>query len=228
MPRSAVTAILTVAFLSCAPELVRQQLVDSGEVDCGKGVDAWEGVDNAGKAAECTVYVRLPASPCPAKLWKYAGEGAALARVTTKQDATDATILVTERISKLHVTCEGEAEGQKCKYEIVKVICDQNPGVVKDKPNTDTLTRVQPSCGGDPLTVWTRPEKKRCRVTIRASSSDDCELVLSSPQDDTLVRLPVKTRRLVTVVDASWVKAKCEGNATDQKCSTTVVSTECR
>lgn len=233
MPRIAVTAILTIAFLSCAPQLVRQQIVDSGEVDCGKGVDAWEGVDNAGPAAACTVYVRLtdPAgSQCRAKLWKYAGSGGALAPVTTNPDGADATIRVTERISKLRVTCDGEAEGQKCKYEIIKVICDPNPGGVKDRPNTDTLVRVQPACGGGPLTVWTAPDKKPklCRVTIRASSSDDCELVLSSPRKDTLVRLPVKTSRLVTVIDPSWVKAKCDGNAADQKCLAIVVSTECR
>ena len=177
------------------------------------------------------MYVRLPDpadSSCRAKLWKYAGAGGALAPVATNPDAADATILVTERISKLRVTCEGETEGQKCKYEIVKVICDKKPGAVVDRPNTDTLVRVQPECGGDPLTVWTKPEKKRCRVTIRAASSDDCELVLSSPQEDTLVRLPVKTSRLVTVVDPGSVKAKCNGNATGQKCSATVVSTECR
>jgi len=228
MLRSAVAVILTVAFLSCAPELVRQQIVDGGEVACGQGVDAWEGVDTAGKAAMCTVYVRLPDSPCQAKLWKYAGVGGALAPVTTKPDAADATILVTEPISKLHVTCDEGTQDQKCKYQIVKVICDKKPAGVADKPNTDTLVRVQPACGGDSLEVWTKPEKKRCRVTIRASSSEDCELVLSTPQDDTLVRIPVGARRLVTVVDPGSVKARCEGNATDQKCSATVVSTECR
>jgi hypothetical protein len=236
MPRSAVTAILTVAFLSsCAPQLDRQQVVDPVSIDCGQGVDAWEGVDTAGKAAKCTVYVRLPdpeGSPCRAKLWKYAGAGGALAPVTTNPDGADPTILVTERISKLHVTCEGQAgPDRKCKYEIVKVICDEKPAGVVDKPNTDTLTRVQPACGGDPLTVWTAPEGKTCRVTIRASSSDGCELVLSrpsTPQSVTLVRVPVKARRLVTVVDASSVTGKCDGNATGQKCTTTVVSTECR
>jgi hypothetical protein len=234
MLRHAVVVGLAVACLSCAPELKRQEVVYRGQVDCGQGADVWEGVDSGGEAAACVVYVRLPAaegSACRAKLWKYAGAGGALVPVTTNPDRVDATILVTERVPKLRVTCEGQAAGQKCDYEVVKVICDQNPAGVKDSPNRDTLTRVQPDCGADAKTVWTAPEPpepKRCRVTMRASSSNDCELVLSSPRDNTLIRLPVKTSRLVTVLDPSWVKARCEGNAADQKCLAIVVSTECR
>jgi hypothetical protein len=229
MPRSVVTAILIVALVSCAPELDRQEVVLSGEVACGQGVDVWEGVNTAGQATGCIVYVRFPESPCRAKLWKYAGAGGALTNVETQPDAADPSIQVTERVSKLHVTCDEGAAGQKCKYEIVKVICDEKPDDVTDKPNPGaTLARVQPACGGDAQEVWTRPGGKQCRVTIRANSSNDCELVLSSPQQNTLVRLPVKTGRLVTVVDPGWVKAKCNGNAADQKCLAIVVSEECR
>lgn len=56
MLREALIVALATASLSCAPELDRPQLVAGGEIDCGKDVDVWEGVDRDGRASMCTVY----------------------------------------------------------------------------------------------------------------------------------------------------------------------------
>jgi hypothetical protein len=231
MPRRVVPVVLIAGFVSCAPKLSRQEVIHRGDVDCGQGVDVWEGVNTTGQAAGCIVSVRLThaSSACVAKLWKYAGPGAAFVPVASQPDAADPTIQVTERISKLRVSCDGEAAGEKCKYEIVKVVCDDNPGGVEDRANMgDAVARVQPPCGGELVDVWSPEPGEQCRVTILGHSSDDCELVLSSAQAQTLVRLPIKARRIVTVVDPGWVKAKCDGSASTQKCLAAVVSTECR
>lgn len=227
MLRSALILALATACLSCAPTLKRINVLDHGEVACGTDRDVWEGVDLNENAKACTVYIRLSApASCQAKLQKYLGVGQVPA--PADPDPADTTVLITKPVSKLNVSCVGNVEGAKCGYDIIKVVCDENPGGVEDKPSSNQATRVPLTCGPNEVVLWTGPPGKSCKVTVRGASSDDCELLLrGEPGGRNLATIPLGKIQLVTVVDSPSVIAKCDGNAAGQTCWAAVVSTEC-
>ena len=224
-------------WMSCATTLERPAITDSGKVKCDPERDSlvWEGRAANGDLASCTVYVRLKApaeSSCRPALYK-PGPGGGRVGVTSRPDAGDATIQVTERLSQLFVACEGAASERECEYEIVKVVCDANPAAVNDRAVIAQLERQHCPCGdANEKSLWTRPAPKRnCKVTVKLTATANCQMELYSRPPAAARAVASVDRRgqkLVTVVNVRELTAKClRVNAGEENCTAVVVSTEC-
>ncbi len=151
-----------------------------------------------------------------------------------KQDGDKPFHIVNAKIVKM--VCKGTEEdtNDSCHYEIKQISCAKPGDVVTVIPAGAGVNRNPVKCGDPQASIWKPPtapaRNKDCSVTVAWSGTETCTGIVTAEYEagpktaETIRTKPM----LMTFVRVKELLFECKGSTGGDKCTYSILSTECK